>query len=81
MITGDHVRELLGHDAEDAVLVLLGGQVEVVRSAELDSGRCRGAMTVVSRRDLLARLDADRSEPDPEALAAALDATVRYQGG
>ncbi|GAA4021090.1 hypothetical protein [Streptomyces plumbiresistens] len=81
MITGDHVRELLNRE-DDAVLVPLHGRAEVVPAPELDSDRCRGALPVVSGRDLRERLGADRSAPDdPEAVAAALDATVRKQGG
>ncbi|WP_217241981.1 hypothetical protein [Streptomyces sp. AC555_RSS877] len=81
MITGEHVRELLNRE-DDAVLVLLRGRAEVVPAPDLDSERCRGAMPVVSGRDLRERLDADPSASgDPDAVAAALDATVREQGG
>ena len=80
-VTGDHVRELLNGE-DDAVLVLLRGRVEVILSPELDSERCRGAMQVVSRRDLRERLSADPPSPgDLDAVAAALDAMVREQGG
>ncbi|MFE9438868.1 hypothetical protein ACFYO2_07665 [Streptomyces sp. NPDC006602] len=81
MITGDHVRELLNRE-DDAVLVLLHGRAEVVPAPELDSEHCRGALPVVSGHDLRERLNADRSaSSDPEAVAAALDTTVREQGG
>ncbi|MFD3499712.1 hypothetical protein [Streptomyces sp. NPDC058678] len=81
MITGGHVRELLNRE-DDAVLVLLRGRPEVVPAPDLDSERCRGAMRVVAGRDLGERLRADPSAADdPDALAAALDATVREQGG
>jgi hypothetical protein len=81
MITGDHVRELLNHE-DDAVLVLLRGRAEVLPAPELDSEHYRGALPVVSGRDLRERLNTDRSASgDPDAVAAALDATVREQGG
>ncbi|MDQ0757691.1 hypothetical protein [Streptomyces canus] len=81
MITGDHVRELLNRE-DDAVLVLLGGRAEVVGASELDSERCRGALRVLSARDLRERPGHAASAPDDaDAVAAALDATVRRQGG
>ncbi|MFJ7147042.1 hypothetical protein ACIQVT_02405 [Streptomyces sp. NPDC100445] len=73
---------MLERDEDDAVLVLLGGRVEVVDGAGTEPGR--GAMTVVSRRELVERLDAQGSGPgsgDLDAVAAALDTMVTHQGG
>ncbi|MEU3861259.1 hypothetical protein AB0F03_28505 [Streptomyces sp. NPDC028722] len=82
MITADHLRELLDRGQDDAVLVLLGGRVEVVDSSESDPERAQGAMTVVSRRELIERLGAQGSASgDLDAVAAALDTMVTHQGG
>ncbi|MFC4472170.1 hypothetical protein ACFPH6_48160 [Streptomyces xiangluensis] len=81
MITEAHVRALLNRE-DDAVLVLLRGRAEVVPAPEVDSERCRGAMTVMSGRELRERLGSDRSAPgDLKAVAATLDAMVTEQGG
>ncbi|MEU0255376.1 hypothetical protein ABZ299_23355 [Streptomyces sp. NPDC006184] len=82
MITADHLRELLDRGQDDAVLVLLRGRVEVVDSRESDPERGQGAMTVVSRRELIERLDAEgAASGDLGAVAAALDTMVTHQGG
>ncbi|MGW0337372.1 hypothetical protein ACWD0J_37090 [Streptomyces sp. NPDC003011] len=81
MITGDHVRDLLNRE-DDAVLVLVRGRAEVVAGPELDSEDWRGALTVVTGRDLRQRLEANPSASSvPDSVAATLDATVRQQGG
>ncbi|MFB0619323.1 hypothetical protein [Streptomyces sp. AGS-58] len=82
MITADHLRELLDRGQDDAVLVLLRGRVEMVDNPESDPERGQGAMTVVSRRELVERLDAEGTAPgDLDAVAAALDTMVTHQGG
>jgi hypothetical protein len=82
MITADHVRNLLNRTEGDATLVLLRGRVEVMECADADVECCRGAMTIVSRRDLVERLGGDRlASVDLEAVAAELDSAVTHQGG
>ncbi|MFI8193633.1 hypothetical protein ACIF8T_33475 [Streptomyces sp. NPDC085946] len=81
MITAEHIRDLLESDADDPRLVVVSGAAAVVPAAELETDRYRGAMEVVSRRDLLARLGTgEASRPDPAEIAARLDATVTRLG-
>jgi len=81
MITGEHVRESLNR-REEAALVVLHGRAPVVPEAELGSERFRGAVEVVSVKDLVERLGAEGStDHDPDAVAGTLDAAVARQGG
>jgi hypothetical protein len=81
LITTDDVRRLLAADEPDAVLVLIEGRTEVVPDARLDLPQYRGALQVISRDELIARLGTDPSEREVEEQAAALDVAVSELGG
>lgn len=81
-ITSDHLRQLLDADDDDAVLVLIEGRAEVIDSDAIDDDEHRGALEVISRADLIERLDGeDPSDHEIEEQAATLDATVDELGG
>ncbi|MFV2121620.1 hypothetical protein ACE14D_25560 [Streptomyces sp. Act-28] len=81
MITPERVEDLLESDAEEPILVVVAGTAVVVPAAALGTDRYRGAVEVVSRRDLVARLGTDTaSRRDLEETAARLDATVAQLG-
>ncbi|KUN40995.1 hypothetical protein ABZX38_23970 [Streptomyces longwoodensis] len=81
MITPEHVEELLASDAERAVLVVVASAAVVVPEAALDTDDYRGALEVVTQRDLRAQLDTDApSRRDLEEVAARLDSTVTRLG-
>ncbi|PJE99352.1 hypothetical protein CUT44_05230 [Streptomyces carminius] len=85
-ITAEHVRELLSSTDPDPRLVLLAGRARVVPAAETDTDRYRGAVEIVSRDELTARLGS-RGQDGPEPsdrelteLAARLEAVVTGLG-
>ncbi|NKQ28793.1 hypothetical protein [Streptomyces galbus] len=81
MITPEHVEELLASDDERAVLVVVAGAAAVVPGTALDTDDYRGALQVVTRRDLRAQLDTDTpSRRELEEVAARLDSTVTRLG-
>ncbi|MDG9702807.1 hypothetical protein [Streptomyces sp. DH37] len=81
-ITAQHVRELLRSPDPDPRLVLLEGRPRVVSAAEAGTDRYRGAVEVVSRDDLTARLgSADPSDQELETLASRLQTVVAELGG
>ncbi|GAA3630799.1 hypothetical protein ACLIYM_10225 [Streptomyces fenghuangensis] len=81
-ITAQHVRELLSSSDPDPRLVLLEGHPRVVPAAEAGADRYRGAVEVVSRDDLTARIGPGApSERDLEALASRLQTVVSELGG
>ena len=81
-ITADHLRELLDSDEEDATLVLVRGEVQVVAASELESAGQRGALAIASRRELLEQAgDQQLSGDQLEQLAANLQSRVRNLGG
>ncbi|MGK5448025.1 MULTISPECIES: hypothetical protein [Streptomyces] len=81
-ITAQHVRELLSSSDPDPRLVLLEGSPRVVSAAEAGADRYRGAVEVVSRDDLAARLGPGApSDRDLEALASRLQTVVSELGG
>ena len=82
----DHIDHCLAHaadaDDDDAVLVLIEGRAEVIDSDAIDDDEHRGALEVISRADLVERLDGeDPSDHEIEEQAATLDATVDELGG
>ena len=80
-ITAERIRELLRSPDHDPRLVLLEGRALVVAGEDLGTDRYRGAVEVVSRSDLTARLGAqDPSDRDLETLAAPLEAVVTELG-
>jgi NADH dehydrogenase len=81
VISADDVKRLL-QAQDDAVLVLIEGRTEVIAQAETDSSQYRGALEVVSRRELVKRSGGvDLSEHEIAEQAALLDATVSELGG
>ncbi|GAB2892522.1 hypothetical protein GCM10027074_70760 [Streptomyces deserti] len=81
MITPEHVKDLLESDAGNPTLVVVAGAAEVVPASALDTDRYRGALEVVSRKDLLAQLSTGTaSRHDLEEMAARLDGTVTRLG-
>ncbi|MTE22031.1 hypothetical protein F0L17_23535 [Streptomyces sp. TRM43335] len=80
-ITARHVRELLDSPDPDPRLILLEGRARVVPAAQMGTDRYRGAVEVISRDALTARLDdGDPAERDPDTLAARLQAVVDGMG-
>jgi hypothetical protein len=80
-ISSDDVRHLLQSDEPDAVLVLVEGRTEVIRSGQLASDQYRGALEVISRDDLTKHLGDTPSEHDLAEQAGLLDAAVSEMGG
>jgi hypothetical protein len=80
-ITSEDVRRLLESDA-DTVLVVIEGRTEVISAADVDDEPHRGALQVISRADLLARLGSEApSDREVEEQAGALDMAVSELGG
>ncbi|MBX9639033.1 MAG: hypothetical protein K2X97_04685 [Mycobacteriaceae bacterium] len=78
----DDVRRLAAHQDPDAALVLIEGRVEVKTPAELDDPQCRGALRIVSRRQVLDRAGgSELSDRELAEQADALDMAVRNLGG
>jgi hypothetical protein len=80
-ISTDDVRRLRDSDDADAVLVLVEGRTEVIRTGQLASEQYRGALEVISRDDLTKRLGESPSEHDLAEQAALLDSAVNELGG
>ncbi|MER5833895.1 hypothetical protein ABT116_24335 [Streptomyces sp. NPDC002130] len=81
MIRPEHIEALLGSDADDATLILTAGTVAVVPASALDSERYRGALEIVSQRDLATRLGTTTpSRRDLEETAARLDTAATRLG-
>jgi vacuolar-type H+-ATPase subunit C/Vma6 len=80
-ISTDDVRRLRDSDDADAVLVLVEGRTEVIRTGQLTSEQYRGALEVISRDDLTKRLGESPSEHDLAEQAALLDSAVNELGG
>jgi NADH dehydrogenase len=79
-ISADDVRTLLSADG-DAVLVFVEGRADVVTRDQLGSDRYRGALEVISRDELTARVGAEPSDDEAAKQAAILDAEVSELGG
>ncbi|MCV7172922.1 hypothetical protein H7I41_23640 [Mycobacterium manitobense] len=79
-VSADDVRRLHGAEG-DAVLVLIEGRAEVVTADQLESDEYRGALEVITRRDLTARVGDDPSDHELTEQAAILDAEVSELGG
>ncbi|MGE2688487.1 hypothetical protein [Mycolicibacterium pulveris] len=80
-ISTDDVRGLLQTDADNAILVLVEGRTEVIGAGQLASEKYRGALEVVSREDLVARIGTEPSERELTEQATILDAAVSELGG
>ncbi|BBY31890.1 hypothetical protein [Mycolicibacterium sediminis] len=79
--TSEDLRRLLDAD-DESVLVLIEGRTEVIGSDDVEDEEYRGALEVISRADLVERLDGeDPSDHEVEEQAATLDATVDELGG
>ena len=81
MISTDDVRRLLQAEGKDAVLVVIEGRTEVIGGGQLESEQYRGALEVVTRDDLVARVGAQPSDRELEEQASTLDAEVSQLGG
>jgi NADH dehydrogenase len=81
-ISTEDVRRLL-EAGEDSTLVLIEGRTDVVSSEQLGSDAFRGALEVISCRELLERTGGTAQLNDSElaAQASALDAAVSELGG
>ncbi|SDK00921.1 hypothetical protein SAMN04488074_10418 [Lentzea albidocapillata subsp. violacea] len=81
-ISTEDLRRLLDSDLPDATLVLVEGRAEVVTAQDLDTDAFRGALQVMTREDLRARLDGpDVTEPELKRIAATLGSAVDNIGG
>ncbi|MFD6418288.1 hypothetical protein [Streptomyces sp. NPDC060194] len=81
MIDEHLVRDLLDEREDDASLVLLAGDAQVVDRTALDSDAFRGAAVLVTRRDLVERLGTTTPTPDElTRLVAALRDTIGKLG-
>ncbi len=80
IVTADQLRSLLA-DPHGTSLVLVEGRVEVAHSSGSDGDEHLGALEVISRDDLLARVDGDPSDRELEEQAAALTTAVQQLGG
>lgn len=79
-ISTQDLRRLLDGD-EDSALVLVEGRVEVITADQKSDEAFRGALEVISRRELLDRVGSRSSEDRLEAQAVALDTAVNELGG
>nr|WP_041783041.1 NAD(P)/FAD-dependent oxidoreductase [Mycolicibacterium chubuense] len=81
-ITPEDVRRLLAA-GDDAQLVMVEGRTAVVTGDQLASDGYRGALEIISRKDLLARTGGtgELSDAEVSAEASALDAAVNELGG
>ncbi|KOV90022.1 hypothetical protein [Nocardia sp. NRRL S-836] len=76
------LRQLLDSAEPGAALVHVEGRYVVAGSAELDTPELRGALSVVTREELLERAGGQPvAERDLEEIAAALAAAVDNRGG
>lgn len=81
-ISTEDLRRLLDADLPDATLVLVEGRAEIVMAQDLDTDAFRGALQVMTREDLRARVDGpDVTEPELERIAATLRSAVDNIGG
>ncbi|MBD8608726.1 hypothetical protein IFT73_17865 [Aeromicrobium sp. CFBP 8757] len=80
-ITIDHVHALLQQPSDDAVLGLVEGRVEAIDPDQLATDDYRGALEVISRRDLAERLGSDPTDEALAEQAGALTASVQQLGG
>ncbi|MBT2394955.1 hypothetical protein [Streptomyces sp. ISL-100] len=81
MITEEHVRDLLRPRADEPTLVVVRGRAQVIPATELDRGDYRGAIEVVSAKELVRRIGTRTpSDQDITALASTLNTTVAELG-
>lgn len=83
-ISADDLRRLLGtSEADDPVLILIEGRLEIVPAAELTSAEYRGALRVASRGEIIERTGGGESlsERELDDEAQALTTAVRNLGG
>ncbi|WP_406725063.1 hypothetical protein WJ438_10965 [Streptomyces sp. GD-15H] len=81
MITPEQVKALLEPDADEPTLIVVSGAGVVVPASALGTDRYRGAMEIISRKDLVAQLGTDvASRHDLEEIAARLDAALTRLG-
>ncbi|MGV0838255.1 hypothetical protein [Mycolicibacterium thermoresistibile] len=81
-ISTDDVRRLLAADSADATLVMVEGRVEVISAGQLADPNYRGALEVITRRDLQNRIGAgEPSERELAEQAAALETALDELGG
>lgn len=80
-ISTDDVRRLLQAEDKGAILVLVEGRTDVIGAGQLASEKYHGALEVVSREELVARIGAKPAERELTEQAAILDAAVAELGG
>ncbi|UXA11023.1 NAD(P)/FAD-dependent oxidoreductase [Mycobacterium sp. SMC-8] len=82
-ISPDDVRRLLDSDDDGATLVLIEGRAEVISGGQKAGDAYRGALEVISRRELLDRTGGASRLTDDQltAQAASLDTAVNELGG
>jgi hypothetical protein len=81
IVSPDDITALLGAEDAESVLVLIEGRTQVVPERTLDSEQYAGALRIITRDDLEARLGAQPSEHDIAEQAATLDTAVSELGG
>lgn len=79
-VTADELRALLA-DPEGMALVLVEGRVEVAHAGGSDGDEHRGALEVITRDELLARVGEDPGDAELAEQAAALTTAVQQLGG
>lgn len=79
-VTADELRALLS-DPHGTALVLVEGRVEVAHAGGSDGDEHQGALEVISRDELLARVGEDAADAELVEQAAALTAAVQQLGG
>lgn len=78
-ITADHLRRLLDAASDDATLALIEGRVEVIEPEQ--ASQLPGALEVIARGGLAARLGADPSDEALDEEAASLTVAAQQIGG
>ncbi|MGV9245493.1 hypothetical protein [Streptomyces sp. NPDC003710] len=81
MIEESHIRELLGAGDDRTALVLIEGRAEVVDATARTEEPYRGAIVLITKGELVNRLDAgDSADADLRALAQTLNDATGKQG-
>ncbi|WP_199439897.1 hypothetical protein [Umezawaea beigongshangensis] len=82
-ISAEDLRALIDSGVPDPTLVLVEGGVRTVRADDLDTDSYRGSLVLISRDELLDRLDgrSDASDAELEIIAATVSTGAETLGG